>query len=592
MTPADAGDTGRPTADVETSLAAPESAATDATARAGAAVSGETDDVATAADDEAPRGPRWYASAWVPRLIVALLAAAAGLLRIPGVRWGLPAGLHPDEWVITRGAIQMAAANSFEPPYFSRPDHLEMQLSTLLYRAYSQLAFGAPAERMFDQHPGDFLAISRSVTVAFGVAAVVLAYAVGHRFGTISGLVAAFLFAFFGPFIENGSFATPDVPLTTLMLAVVLASIWYIERPGWRNLVIGCALVALAVTLKYPGALGAIPLGVAIVTVAVRTRAWGRAVLHAIGAPAIFVASIFAFSPVLITDFAEVRRQLTAQDGENGHLGADGLSWSGNLGYYVDAFSPWLGSILLVAAVVGLIWCVRDRKVVALPLVFGVAYWFAMSALALHWARWGLPILITPLILAAVGFGRTTEWLIARRRAGARFAMPTLVIGAAVATLSGVTVLIGGIAAAAHFAATDTRLEALKTFERLGMTAENTVMDGYSPLMPGIPSPITSSVSLEDGRLVVHDLPGAQYAVVSSGMYPRYFASTKYQAEQDVYRALANLPVVAKWAPSGAGLRVVAEPTSLRRDLDFIGDVARGGLSGPTITVYRLPDAG
>jgi len=533
--------------------------------------------------------PRWSASRWLPGLVVTLIAACAALVRLPGVLWGLPASLHPDEWVITHGAIEMAANNSFEPPYFDRPDHLEMQISTLLYRAFSQIVYGAPAENMFEHHPGTFLGLSRLVTVAFGVVAVYLAYGVARRFGVVSGLVAAFLVAFFSPFVENGSYATPDMPLTTILLGVILLAMRYIEAPRWGNLVGGCALVALAVTVKYPGALGAVPIGIAILTVALRTRRWGRAVLHTLAAPVVFVAGIFAFSPVLITNFTEVKHQLFAQNGENGHLGADGLSWGGNFTYYFDSLAPALGTILMVATLVGIGWCIRDRAFVALPLAFGLVFWVAISALALHWARWGLPIMITPLVLAAVGVGRTATWLATRRRAGRRHARAAIVVASVLAGVAGVAVLSGGASAAAKFAATDTRIEALSTFKELGITADNAVMDGYTPLFPQAPDTVANHLSLENGQFVSDEKPDAKYAIVSSGMYPRYLANPKYAKEQAVYRALEKLPVVARWDPENAGARSVEEPISILHSLEYVADVAEGGLSGPTIIVYQLP---
>ena len=88
-----------------------------------------------------PRGPqkhwrqrlRWD---WVSTALTVIILGGA-VARFIGGGWGLPLELHPDEWVIVQGAIDMAKQHSFEPPYFLRPDHVEMQLSNLAYLAYS-----------------------------------------------------------------------------------------------------------------------------------------------------------------------------------------------------------------------------------------------------------------------------------------------------------------------------------------------------------------------------------------------------------------------------------------------------------------------
>ncbi|WP_456844589.1 ArnT family glycosyltransferase [Cellulomonas sp. P5_C6] len=534
------------------------------------------------AGDATPRPGRL--ARWLPAGIVAAIALVGGAIRLLGTQWGLPYRLHPDEWVITDGAIDMATRNSFEPPYFFRPDHLEMQLSTLAYRVYAHVTAGVPAEVDYPVNPTPYLALSRAITVAFAVLAIVLAYRVGRRFGVVAGVAAAFLVAFFPPFVAESSFATPDVPLTCVLLAVILASIRYLERPGWLDLTAACFGVALATTVKYPGAIGGALVVLVVTIAAVRTGDWWRALRHAFAAPFLYVAGIFTFSPVLITDLPAVVEQLRAQSG-TGHLGADGLGWAGNVGFYAWSLAVGAGLVLLAAAVLGVVACVRERQWLAAPLLLGVAFWVALSALPLHWDRWGLPIYLSPLLFAAIGIDRAVA-LVRRRRRPALTAVASVLLAATALNL-----LAGTAAESARLLGHDSRLVAMADFASAGITAQTAVYDGYSPLLPGGTLNVTDHVKLEDGRVVVDGAPDARFVVVSSAMYDRYFADDQYAEQQAVYRAIADqLPLVATWTPEAEPAASVVEPLNVWRLGRYAAAVARGGLVGPTISVYAIPD--
>ncbi len=538
------------------------------------------------ATDDDPQAGDSASRRWAVRVALAVIMLAAVLVRVPGVRWGLPARLHPDEWVITNGAVYMAARHSFEPPYYYRPDHLEMQLSTLLYRAYASIVYGQPVSVAYEHAASTFLALSRSVTVAFAVAAVLLAYLVGKRFGAVASVTAAFLVAFFGPFVANSSFATPDMPLTCILLGLVLACMRYIDDPSWRYLVLAAALVALSVTVKYPGAVGAVVLGLSIAVAAVRSHDWWRAARHLLAAPIAFVASIMAFSPVLVTNFAAVEAQLVGEAGSE-HLGADGLGWSGNLAFYLGDLAPWCGCVILAAAAVGAVACVREHAWVAAPLVFGVVFWVVISAVPLHWDRWGLPIALTPLLLAAVGVDRCVAFLAGLRRDRHRYAGAATVTGAVLIVVAGVTLVLGSAETAARFAATDTRVAGLAAVEELGLTQANTVFDGYTPTRGGSVATVAAHLTVVDGH-VRADSPDDRYVVVSSMMSDRYVRD-RYPKEWEVYDTLSRLPVVARFDPVPVPKPSLLEVVSAWRLVDSMVQLADGGLAGPTITVYRLP---
>ena len=157
-------------------------------------------------------------------VIVLVSAGVIGVaLRILGLGWGLPAELHSDEWVITTGALDLAQRNSFEPSLYFRPDHVEIQLSYIAYQLFSHLVLHTSVEAAYAANPGHFLLISRLITALFGTAMVVLAYFIGRRFNRTIAIIAVVLFSIFPPLVQHSHFATPDVPVTAALMAVILA---------------------------------------------------------------------------------------------------------------------------------------------------------------------------------------------------------------------------------------------------------------------------------------------------------------------------------------------------------------------------------
>lgn len=519
---------------------------------------------------------------WPRRLVLASIALLATAVRIPGILWGLPHELHPDEPVIVHNAIDLIKRNSLVPHVFYRPDHLEILLSSFAYRFYAWVGPGVSAPTDYAAHPWRYLAISRGITVAFSVGAVLFAWCVGRRFSTASAVFAALFVAFFPPFVANSSYATPDMPLTCLMLAATLASMRYLERPTFVRLLLACAAVGVGVTIKYPAAIAGITVGTVVVIVMVRSRDWWRGVLHLLLAPVFFVLTVLAVSHVLITDLSEVMFQLRNQRGSD-HAGAEALGWIGNLNFYARDYASWAGVVLLAAAVVGVWWCITARAIIAVPLLLGVVYWICLSEVPAHWERWALPMFLSPLLFAAVGFGQVLAWLQARWREKDRRSRLYAGVAAALMAVGALQLFTGSTVVAAGFAGGDTRVVAMPAFRAMGINHQNAISDGYTPLAPSGPESIGSS-----GHLVSR--PGARFVVTSSNMYDRYFASDKYEAIQAVYRQVREqMPLLKQWAPVPIPKRSALEPWAILRALRYVYDIAGGGNTGPTISVYKIP---
>ncbi len=533
---------------------------------------------------------------WVSTALTVILLGGA-TARLVGGGWGLPLDLHPDEWVIVRGAIDMAQRRSFEPPYYFRPDHVEMQFSNLAYLVYSHLLHSSRPETLYKANQAPFILISRAITACFGVAMIVVAYLIGTRFTRAIGVLSAFVVAFFPPFVDHSHFATPDVPLSFAFMIVILGCMRYLDWPSWGNLLLASLGVSIAIAIKYPGALGAIMIAITVVVGGVRARAWSRILVHGVGAVTAVLGFLFVISPVLFTNFQAVASNLTAQAGPT-HLGADALGWFGNLRFYAEALANHAGIILLLSFALGVFWSIRLRLLQSVPLWMGAVVWVILSGVPLHWDRWGLPMYLTPLLIAPIGAYHSFRYLL--ERGAERWLLWGAVGMGIVAAANFVT---GSAAVCAQFLATNTQTLARDLAAR-GIDHTNTIYEGYTPLFPGEPKAIFNAFQVIGGHLVLssqfHNKSRLRYVALSSDMYDRYKAEPKYAAEQKFYAMLdkqfpvlttyhpvsTKPPVGLTWpAPPGWGLEIV----DIRNALVYVGEVAHGGFSGPTIKVYEIP---
>lgn len=511
--------------------------------------------------------------------VVFLAALVAGsVLRIVGLSWGLPFGLHPDEPVIVRGALDLAQRNSFEPMYFMRPDHVEIQLSYVAYELYAHLFVHTGVATAHAADPSAFLLISRSITAVFGIATIVLAYFIGRRFDRRIGAIAAVLFALTPLLVRDAHYATPDIPLTCMLMVGVLALMHYLERPGLVPLLVACAATSVGTAIKYPALVMTLMIAVVVVLVAVRERRPAQVLTRGALSVVAVTGFLFVVSPVLFTNFAAVRQQLVGQSGAN-HPGADGLGYAGNLAYYAGSFFTDAGLLLSAAAVVGVVAVVRLRLLQAVPLLFGAVFWLVLSVLPLHWDRWGIPMFITPLFLASIGLFHAYRWIGRRRwRRPLAWVVGTVVVA---------NLLVGAIAYDSTLEAPDSRLEARSYLEANGITAEDTSSEGYSPLVPGATRTVFDDFRMVDGRPEPVD-PDVRFLVLSSCMSNRYYEDPGHPEERAFYAAVRkNLTLLKSWThvrvPDRTGIEVVDVARSARQ----LAGYADGGQAGCDVRVYR-----
>jgi hypothetical protein len=330
--------------------------------------------------------------AW-PLAIVAVVAGAM-VLRLWGVRHGLPYVYNADENAhFVPRAIGMFG-HSLNPEYFINPPAY-----TYLLHAAFWLRWGGrdAVGDAFAADPGAAFTIARVLAGVLGAAAAgLLAWAGARLFDRRVGLIAGALLAVAFLPVHYGHLALNDVPaLAPLCLSLVgIAGVYRFGR--LRDYGLAGAALGVACATKYTAGIVLLCL-LAAAVVSSGPRARGLLV-----AGALAVAGFVVANPYAIADWGTfwdgLRTQSeTASDG-GGKLG---LGDSGLL-YYIGTTTWGLGWLPAAAAAGGAIGLAIRRPPLALILVPApVVFLLFMGLQDRFFARWLLPIYPLLCLLAA-----------------------------------------------------------------------------------------------------------------------------------------------------------------------------------------------
>ena len=509
------------------------------------------------------------------------LALAVGLiLRIIGITWGYPYQLHVDEPTIFNEAVDMAARRSFEPTTFYRPDHVQMKLSFIAYMVYSWGFLQQPVEVAFENNSVTFRLISRIITVAFGLALIVLAFFVARAIRPGSGVIAAWIFSLYPAYVEHSRLITPDIPLATIVLAASLAMIYYLRAPSIPTLLITSALTGVAIGIKYPGALVTVLIAFVVIYTSFRDRQLGRIARHGITAFFATLLSTFMVSPALFANFGQVYAALIFES----RGGEDGPTFLAHAGEYVGEFVTTAGLILVLLGLLGTWWAVRVRREEALVLIIGPIFWLGLSPLGLQWERWGTPMWLTPLILGAVGFH--VLWNHLRFLPHKLVRSFPIVVGVIVFAQLFSTSVVGKTV---PYVLPDTRVTGIATLDQQGFTAENTETEGFSPLRPSSSRGIAGRFDTVGTTLTPRNTQ-FDFALISSIKYKDAFGREPRSADAAFYRELdRTYPLVLEISPTIVPFEsTFIEPVTLWRAFATAIAIDTSTTVGPTIRVYDL----
>jgi hypothetical protein len=167
-----------------------------------------------------------------------------------------------------------------------------------------------------------------------------------------------------------------------------------------------------------------------------------------------------------------------------------------------------------------------------LPAFSGALLWIALSFANIHWVRWGLPMFASPLIVSAIGLTETYRKITV---ANTRLKPIYFIVCALIAA----NFISGATAVSFSFEVTDSRVSAAAYCKDYGITRQNTVFEGYTPLNPTGPRTIFSAFDAVGDNFVLKE-SRVDYVILSSNMFGRFYAEPVRYADQiKIYEALA-----------------------------------------------------
>lgn len=197
---------------------------------------------------EKERPQRAYKAAWLLGLIIVLGA----VLRLIGIRFGLPMAYHNDEWVLVL-ATQQFYSGDFNPHNFLYPSFL-MYIMYLVERIYFLFFSGR-------DDLSTLYVICRVTVVLFALASIWATYRLGRKLHDERvGLIAALLLAVSHLHVVNSHFATTDVPLTFFLMVTLWSSLLLLETRSVKSYLIAGLLLGCTVSIKIPGAVVVVPI--------------------------------------------------------------------------------------------------------------------------------------------------------------------------------------------------------------------------------------------------------------------------------------------------------------------------------------------
>jgi len=520
---------------------------------------------------------------WKNLSIALIIFLIALIVRYVGLKFGFPLLTHPDETYLMGPLIRMSLNHTLDPSTYIYPALPSFYSKHFVMKLLSQMEFGKPYSAVYWMDPFLFFFVSRLMTAIQGALLPVVAWFIGRKFKQVNfSWIAAVLFTFYPPFVLHSHYVTVDIPLTLYVMLVLLFSLNYISSKKNLWLVLACAMVSIAALEKYPGILS---FGIIITSIAIRafskdeqgkSLGWRFFFKTIAWSLSISILAILVIAPSLFMNFETAWNQIV-NEARPTHLGSDGLGWGGNLLYYLKDFYQNAGLIISLIAAVGLAAIIMIKDPVYLLLFFGGGYWIALSYLSLHHSRWSLPMMTTPLFLAAIGV--SFLWQQTKHQKFARIALSVILLAGFV------PFVLRGTVTSVMLTWSDTRNEALHYMEENNISNENTISEGYTPHNPNNKTDIYDFDIFEPGE--------KEYVVLSSLMFDRYQAEPdRYLVENAFYKQVrSNLVLIKQFQPDPVPNSVIDQ---LKTILEYLNRQLVNSnsqyLTGPKLEIYKLPD--
>ena len=511
-------------------------------------------------------------STWV---LVAIIGVAAGIL-LAGIRKDLPHISEVDEAIFVEPALRIAATGDLNPHWFGNPGSTVIYPLALLFNVWNCIEHGGKFLRADQQimssakeNSSEFFMLGRLLTVFYALAGIPFLFLIGRRlFDENVGLIGVWLSILSPLIIYYARLVRTD--MAGLFFGAV--AIWFYlrfnDQPCLKYSVLAGLATGLAIASRY-FMVTLIPVLVAFDILAITRLRGDKHDLLALWRPiaAGLVALILGFglsSPYFFLDFETAKANLRSED-RSKHFGADGLSFTGNLAWYVTTAIPraitWPVGLLAVAG--ALLTIIRRRAEQLIVLGFVAVFILSASLSGLHWARWMIQVLPLISILAADAVHSAALRLSAifnlnwKKRA----ALTTVLI-LCISAMPLKNVLLTTLREANPSARVIAREWMLRNLPPGSKVAN----EAYSAVLENTDLVVQDNYTLAEVRSLrnYYDA-GYRYLVVSSAIYGRYFSMpSRYSRQIRFYKELFQKGHLLK---------------------EFTPNPPRGG---PTIRIYRL----
>ncbi len=511
--------------------------------------------------------------------------------------WGSPLQLHADEPAIVDWTIEMLQRHSWEAHFYDRPDHFEMKCDAIIFTIYSWLKYGNPAFEMFESHKMEFYILARFFTTVFGTALIPLlgiyTYKVfgflGDGFKRIGSLISMVLTTFSPIFVQHSAYVTPDIILAFFVVLFAFEFYCYINSGSKWALYFGAIIIGIGITIKYPAAILCIPLVLMVIYRALLIDKKPLDIVRfAMTSVGLIILTVFVLAPNLITDISSVYQNII-EESRTTHLGADGLGFIGNLRLYFDIFKYDLGNVVVIPFVIGVILLTIYRQKESLSLVVGLIFWICLSTLPLHWVRWGIPMYPFAMIVVSLGICGTLQFISDRNSFGREKKIVSYAVTTVYLTIILINIILSGACIAKFSSLKDIRSVSKEYCEVHGITKENSIYEGYTPLLPGYGVPrYDCFYSENDVAKVKIDQGSKEYFVLSGSFKDRYLEQEdRYPDECSLYNAIESTYDVV-YREHGESNYVINKNVfaNIQQSLAYL--IKKQTTTGDRITIYDL----
>jgi len=506
--------------------------------------------------------------------LIAIIGVAAGIL-LAGIRKDLPSVSEVDEDIFVKPALRIAATGDLNPHWFGNPGSTVIYPLALLFNVWNCAEHGGkflrPDPRIMRsarENASEFFMLGRLLTICYALASLPFLFLIGRRlFGENAALMGVWLSVLSPLIIYYAQLVRTDMAGLFFGALAIWLYLKFNDRPCLKLSILAGLATGLAIASRY-FMVTLVPLLLAFDVLALIRRRNDKQLI-ALWRPIVagLVALCLGFalsSPYFFLDFGTAKANLRSED-RSRHLGADGLSYTGNLAWYTtDAIPKSVTWPVAFLVLVGLILTVVHGKVEQrLVLGFVAVYILSTSLSGLHWARWMIQILPLLCLFAGDAINRIGLRLSAilnldKKRGAALVAV--LVLCASAVPLYYVFLFT------MREASPSSRAEARDWILRNLPPGSKVANEAYSAVLDNTDLVVEDNYTLAEVRSLrnYYDA-GYRYLVVSSAVYGRYLSMpSRYPRQVRFYKELFQKGHLLK---------------------EFRPNLLRGG---PTIRIYRL----